>query len=343
MPNPKVIVTGGAGFIGSHTVVELLNANYTPIIVDNFSNSEEKVLERLKELTGHTITCHKVDCTNKEALSKVFEQEGEIAGVIHFAAYKAVGESVNEPLKYYHNNCGSLVTLIEVMEQHNVGQLVFSSSCTVYGQPDDLPVTEETPIAPPQSPYGHTKQICEAIINDYTNTDAGLKAISLRYFNPIGAHPTSLIGELPLGVPLNLVPFITQAAAGIRKQLTVFGDDYDTPDGTCIRDYIHVVDLAIAHVKALAWLDQEAAASSHEIINLGTGIGNSVMEVINAFEQESGEQLPYVIGSRRDGDVVKIWADVHKSTEVLGWKTERSLNDAVRDAWNWQCSLPKSN
>lgn len=343
MPNKKVIVTGGAGFIGSHTVVELHHAGYTPIIVDNFSNSEEKVLSRLKELIGIDVICHNVDCTDKAAFADILKKEGEVEGVIHFAAYKAVGESVQEPLKYYHNNVGSLVTLLELMNEQNISNLVFSSSCTVYGQPDKLPVTEETPLALPQSPYGHTKQICESVINDLTNTDSGLKAISLRYFNPIGAHPTSLIGELPLGVPLNLVPFITQTGAGIRKQLTVFGDDYDTPDGTCIRDYIHVVDLAKAHVKALAWLDQKAEANSHEIVNLGTGVGNSVKEVITSYEKAAGQPLAYKTGPRRDGDVVQIWADVSKATNVLGWTTELTLDDAVRDAWNWQCTLPTSN
>ncbi len=336
----KVIVTGGAGFIGSHTVVELYAAGYQPIIVDNFSNSLEAVIDRLETILGHPVKCHHVDCTDKSALRKVFEEEGEIAGAIHFAAYKAVGESVEEPLKYYHNNITSLVTLLEIMSEFDVKSLVFSSSCTVYGQPENLPVTEQTPMAPPQSPYGHTKQICEAILEDMSKTGVGNKAISLRYFNPIGAHPTSLIGELPLSVPMNLIPFLTQTAAGIREKLTVFGDDYDTSDGSCVRDYIHVVDLAKAHVKALDWLFTSASPNEHEIINLGTGNGSSVLEVIHAFEAISKLDLNYEIGPRRAGDVEQIWANCDKATKVLGWQTELSLDEAIRDAWNWQCSLP---
>jgi UDP-glucose 4-epimerase len=335
----KVIVTGGAGFIGSHTVVELSAAGYTPVIVDNFSNSQEKVLDRLEQLVGHAVKTHRVDCTDKAALAAVFAEEGQIEGVIHFAAFKAVGESVAQPLKYYRNNVGSLVTLLEVMNKHGVKSLVFSSSCTVYGQPDQLPVTEETPIAAPQSPYGHTKQICEAVIEDQSATGAGTKAISLRYFNPIGAHSSHLIGELPLGVPLNLIPYITQTAAGIREKLTVYGNDYNTIDGTCLRDYIHVVDLAKAHVKALDWLFSKAAKNSHEVINLGTGRGNSVLEVIKTFEAVSGTNLNYEIGPRREGDVEQIYASVDKSVALLGWKTELSLEVAIRDAWEWQRTL----
>lgn len=335
----KVIVTGGAGFIGSHTVVELAEAGYTPVIVDDFSNSEEKVLARIEQLVGYAVKTYRVDCTDKEALQAVFDEESNIGGAIHFAAFKAVGESVAEPLKYYQNNVGSMVTLLEVMEENAVNCLVFSSSCTVYGQPDELPVTEETPMAPPQSPYGHTKQICEGIIKDQIKVGNGLKAISLRYFNPIGAHSSHLIGELPIGVPLNLVPYITQTAAGIREKLTVFGDDYKTEDGTCLRDYIHVVDLAKAHVKALNWLFGEAGDNAHEVINLGTGRGDSVLEIINTFEAVSGQKLNYEIGARREGDVEQIYASVEKSESLLGWKTELTLEDAIRDAWEWQRSL----
>lgn len=337
----KVIVTGGAGYIGSHTVVELLEAGYQPVIVDNFSNSHEKVLDRLTQITGEVIPCHRVDCTDQQALQQVFDEEGEIVGVIHFAAFKAVGESVEQPLMYYENNVGSMTALLRVLEKSGVKHLVFSSSCTVYGQPEELPVTESTPQAPPQSPYGHTKQICEAILEDMTKTNAGLHAISLRYFNPIGAHKSSLIGELPLGVPLNLVPYITQTAAGIREQLTIHGDDYDTPDGTCLRDYIHVVDLAKAHVKAIDWLNQKSEPNSHMVLNLGTGQGSSVMEAVKMFEHVSGKPLNYRIGPRREGDVMQIWADVQKSSEVLQWKTELSLEDCMRDAWNWQVALGK--
>ena len=337
--NNTVVVTGGAGFIGSHTVVELIGAGYEPIIVDDFSNSQRSVLEGLEAILGRKIPCHAIDCNDTDALRFVFESEGPIKGVIHFAAFKAVGDSVARPLAYYRNNVGSLITLMEVMQQFDVRDLVFSSSCTVYGQPDTLPVTEETPCKPAASPYGHTKQICESIIGDAVRAKLPLRTAVLRYFNPIGAHPSGRIGELPLGVPDNLVPFITQTAAGIRDSLTLFGDDYETPDGSCIRDYIHVVDLAAAHVKSLQWLDTQDAPSMSELFNVGTGGGRSVLEVIAAFERASGRSVKYRVGERRPGDIVQIYADVSKAERVLQWKAERSMDDAMRDAWNWQLAL----
>ncbi|GAB3825833.1 UDP-glucose 4-epimerase GalE [Pontibacter rugosus] len=294
MTKEKILVTGGAGYIGSHTVVELVEAGYAPVIIDNFSNSEESALNGIAAILGHDITCHRVDCTDAAALRKVFEAEENISGVIHFAAYKAVGESVEQPLKYYHNNVGSLVTLLQVMGEFNVTNLVFSSSCTVYGIPEQLPVTEQTPVQKANSPYGNTKKICEEILTDLANSGSSIKSIALRYFNPIGAHPSAKIGELPLGVPSNLVPFITQTAAGIRQQLTVFGNDYDTPDGTNIRDYVHVVDLAKAHVVAVERMLAGKVADI-EFFNVGTGQGNTVLEAIHAFERATGEKLNYKI------------------------------------------------
>lgn len=342
MANAKILVTGGAGYIGSHTVVELVGAGYEPVIIDNFSNSEESALAGIAAILGRDIPCHRIDCTDAEALRQVFKQEQNIQGVIHFAAYKAVGESVAEPLKYYHNNVGSLVTLLQVMEEYKVYNLVFSSSCTVYGIPEQLPVTEETPVQKANSPYGNTKKVCEEILTDLANSgNSSIKATALRYFNPIGAHPSARIGELPLGVPNNLVPFITQTAAGIRKELTVFGNDYDTPDGTCIRDFIHVVDLAKAHVVAVERLLQ-GKAQSIEFFNVGTGTGYSVLEAISAFEKASGQKLNYKIGPRRAGDVPKIYADVTKSTKELGFETTSTLEEAMKSAWDWQVSLQKT-
>jgi UDP-glucose 4-epimerase len=338
----KILVTGGAGYIGSHTVVELVEAGFEPIIIDNFSNSQESALKGIESIIGQNVICHKIDCTNKEALSQVFKQEKDLKGVIHFAAYKAVGESVDEPLKYYHNNVGSLVTLLQVMEEFKVYNLVFSSSCTVYGIPDELPVTEQTPVQKANSPYGNTKKMCEEILTDLASSGSNMKSIALRYFNPIGAHPSAKIGELPLGVPNNLVPFITQTAAGIREQITVFGNDYDTADGTCIRDYVHVVDLAKAHVVAVDRLLQ-AKAESIEFYNVGTGTGNTVLEAIHAFENATGQKLNYKIGPRRAGDVPKIYADVTKSTEVLGFKTTSTLEEAMKSAWDWQLSLQEES
>ncbi|HRN35874.1 MAG TPA: UDP-glucose 4-epimerase GalE [Flavobacteriales bacterium] len=333
----KTIVTGGAGFIGSHTWVELLAAGFEPIIVDDLRNSEERVLEGLEKISGHKPVIHRVDCCDAEALDRVFAAERP-SSVIHFAADKAVNESVRDPLKYYHNNIGSLATLLRVMDTHQVKNIVFSSSCTVYGNSGHSPVTEDLPPGEAASPYGYTKMVCEHMLRDTVASDAGLRAVLLRYFNPVGAHPSALIGELPIGVPSNLVPYMTQAAAGLRDRLTVFGDDYDTRDGSCIRDYIHVVDLAKAHVLALQW-----AAKQHppfcEVFNLGTGKGNTVLEAVHTFEQENGVKVPFVIGPRREGDVPVMFADTTKSRKVLGWQTKLTLADALRDAWRWQQAL----
>ena len=333
----KTIVTGGAGFIGSHTWVELLAAGFEPIIVDDLRNSEQRALAGLERITGRKPTIHCVDCTDATALDKVFAIERPDS-VIHFAADKAVGESVRDPLKYYHNNIGSLVALLRVMAKHSVKDLVFSSSCTVYGEGDRLPVTEDSLTGMAASPYGYTKVVCEQMLRDASIADPALRVVMLRYFNPIGAHPSAHIGELPIGVPNNLVPFITQAAAGLRDKLTVFGDDYPTRDGSCIRDYIHVVDLAKAHVLALQWLATRKAPLC-EVFNLGTGQGNTVLEAVHTFEQVSGVKVPYVIGPRRTGDVMAMYADTTKSREVLGWQTELTLADALRDAWRWQQAL----
>ncbi|WP_347159997.1 UDP-glucose 4-epimerase GalE [Pontibacter chitinilyticus] len=341
MADKKILVTGGAGYIGSHTVVELVEAGYEPVIIDNFSNSQESALQGIAAILGREVPCHRIDCTDAEALRKVFAQEKNIAGVIHFAAYKAVGESVEQPLKYYHNNVGSLVTLLQVMLEFNVLNLVFSSSCTVYGIPEKLPVTEQTPVQKANSPYGNTKKVCEEILTDLANSGSPMKSIALRYFNPIGAHPSAKIGELPLGVPSNLVPFITQTAAGIRKELTIFGNDYDTPDGTNIRDYVHVVDLAKAHVVAVARMLQ-GKGENLEFFNVGTGQGVSVLEAVHAFEKASGQKLNYKIGARRAGDVPKIYADVTKATQELGFKTTSTLEEAMKSAWDWQQSLQQS-
>jgi UDP-glucose 4-epimerase len=338
----KILVTGGAGYIGSHTVVELAQAGYEPIIVDDFSNSEESALGGIKAILGREVPCHRIDCGDAEALRQVFKTEGNIAGVIHFAAFKAVGESVQKPLAYFHNNVGSLITLLQVMQEQGVENLVFSSSCTVYGVPDQLPVTEATPTKPASSPYGRTKQMCEDIVHDAAGAPNNkVHTILLRYFNPIGAHESAKIGELPLGVPNNLVPFITQTAAGLREKLTIFGNDYDTPDGTNVRDYIHVVDLAKAHIAAVQRLLDRKASEVVETFNVGTGHGNSVLEVVHTFEEASGQKLNYAIGPRRPGDVPAIYADATKAAEVLGFKTETSLRDSLASAWKWQQTLAK--
>jgi UDP-glucose 4-epimerase len=338
----KILVTGGAGYIGSHTVVELAQAGYEPIIIDNFSNSKTSVLDGLRAILGHEVPCHRIDCGNAEALHQVFKAEGNIEAVIHFAAFKAVGESVQKPLAYFDNNVGSLITLLEVMKDEGVKNLVFSSSCTVYGVPDALPVTEATPTKPASSPYGRTKQMCEDIVHDTSAaSDNELHTILLRYFNPIGAHESAKIGELPLGTPNNLVPFITQTAAGIREKLTIFGNDYDTVDGTNVRDYIHVVDLAKAHITAVQRLLDRKAADTVETFNVGTGHGNSVLEVVKTFEQASGQKLNYAIGPRRPGDVPAIYADATKAAEVLGFKTTTSLFDSLASSWKWQEALGK--
>ena len=335
------MVTGGAGFIGSHTVVELDHAGYKPIIVDNFQNSEKSVIRGLEHILEKKVTYYEVDCNDPDALRHVFAREQNIAGAIHFAADKAVGDSVAHPVKYYRNNIGSLITLLELMAEFGVHDLVFSSSCTVYGQPDTLPVTEQSPIQPAQSPYGNTKQICEEVIRDTVASGATLRALSLRYFNPIGAHPSSEIGELPLGVPSNLVPFIVQTAAGIREQMSIFGHDYRTADGTCVRDYIHVVDLAKAHVSALKVLADKDEDGFYDFVNLGTGKGATVLEVVRAFERVTGQKVNYQLTDRRPGDVEQIYASVDKAADMLEWKTERSLDEALRDAWNWQLKLSK--
>jgi len=337
MATRKILVTGGAGYIGSHTVVELFNAGYVPIIIDDFSNSEKSAIKGIEKILGQSVKLYIGDCNDSSFLHKVFKEEGEISGVIHFAAFKAVGESVNEPLKYYQNNIGSLLSVLEAMKTFNITDIVFSSSCTVYGEPEELPVTEDSPIQKATSPYGNTKQICEEILYDEAQSmSTTIKAIALRYFNPVGAHPSANIGELPLGTPNNLVPYVTQTAAGLRKELTVFGNDYNTVDGTCIRDYIHVVDLAKAHVKAIDYLSQKENQNLYDTFNIGTGKGNSVMEVINTFEQISGTKLHYTVGSRRIGDVEKVYGDVRKAKEVLAWKSIFTLNDALTDAWRWQ-------
>lgn len=335
----KILVTGGAGYIGSHAVVELYNAGYQPVIVDDFSNSQESALAGIQSILGVEIPNYRINCGEAQALRDVFRQEQDIQGVIHFAAFKAVGESVQKPLAYYHNNVGSLVTLLTVMAEFNLSNLVFSSSCTVYGIPDQLPVTEQTPTKPATSPYGNTKKICEDILTDTAAAlGSTLRTILLRYFNPIGAHESAKIGELPLGVPNNLVPFITQTAAGIREKLTIFGDTYATPDGTNIRDYVHVVDLAKAHVVAVQRL-LDGAGDAVETFNVGTGHGNSVLEVVKTFEEATGVKLNYNIGPIRSGDVPAIYADVTKATNELGFKTTSTLAEALASAWKWQQTL----
>jgi UDP-glucose 4-epimerase len=334
----KVLVTGGAGYIGSHTAVELTAAGYIPVIADNFSNSDRQAIEGIAAITQTTPKWIEIDFCDTMAVDRMFEEQGPFVGVIHFAAFKAVGESVRNPLKYYTNNLQSTANVLAAMKKFGIKNLVFSSSCTVYGQPEELPVTESTCFMPANSPYGYTKQIGERMICDFICAEgAPYSAMLLRYFNPIGAHPSGLIGELPIGAPENLIPYITQTAAGWRKGLTIFGNDYNTPDGTCIRDYIHVCDLAEAHVAALDWL----AANPGECtaVNLGTGKGNSVKEVIDTFIQATGVQLEYHIGNRRPGDVEKIYALAEKAQSLLGWTTKRTLHDAIVDAWNWQRKL----
>ena len=339
MGSKKILVTGGAGYIGSHTVVELVLSGYEPVVIDDFSNSDRLVLEKLKKITGREITCYEGDCAEEKFMAEVFRREKGFFGVIHFAAYKAVGESVSYPLKYYANNIGSLIVIMKLMKDFGVRNLVFSSSCTVYGQPDTLPVTEQTAVKMAESPYGNTKQIGEEILFDEVRSGTLMKSVVLRYFNPIGAHPSGLIGELPKGVPNNLVPFITQTAAGLRKELTVFGNDYSTADGSCVRDYIHVVDLAKAHIKAFEWAEKQQKESLYEVFNCGTGKGNTVLEVIQSFEKVSGEKLNYKIGPRRPGDVEAVYADVAKVNEKMNWRTELDLDQALKDAWNWQKTL----
>lgn len=335
----KILVTGGAGYIGSHTAVELQNAGYEVIIIDNLSNSQEDMTDGIERITGKRPVFEKLDCNNLEGLKKLFEKHKGINGIIHFAASKAVGESVQKPLLYYRNNLTSLINLLELMPQYNIPNIVFSSSCTVYGEPDKNPIDETAPIKPAESPYGNTKQINEEIIQDTVKSGAPIKSIILRYFNPIGAHPSAEIGELPNGVPQNLIPYITQTAIGIREQLSVFGDDYNTPDGSCIRDFINVVDLAKAHVIAIDRMMGNKADEKVEIFNLGTGNGVSVLQLIDTFEKVSGVKLNYKIVGRRNGDIEKIWADPKKANNVLGWTAKETLDDTVASAWKWQQKL----
>jgi UDP-glucose 4-epimerase len=335
----KILVTGGAGYIGSHTTVELQKAGYEVIIVDNLSNSSADVIDGIEQITSIRPAFEHVDCIDLNAMKTVFDQYAGIKGIIHFAASKAVGESVQKPLLYYRNNLVSLLNLLDLMPAYNVESIVFSSSCTVYGQPDLLPVDEQAPIKPAMSPYGNTKQINEEIIRDAIYSGAPYKSIILRYFNPIGAHPSTLIGELPNGVPQNLIPFLTQTAIGIRKELSVFGDDYNTPDGSCIRDYIQVVDLAKAHVIAIDRMLGNKSASNMEIFNLGTGTGLSVLELIHSFEQATGVKVPHKIVGRREGDIEQVWANPDHANRILGWKTEETIDDTLRSAWNWQLKL----
>lgn len=331
-----VLVTGGAGYIGSHTSVELLNAGYNVIIADNFSNSDASSLEGIKKITSKEFVFEEIDCNNKELLNALFSKY-KIDAVIHFAAYKAVGESVSEPLKYYKNNMGSLITVLETMRENSVRNIVFSSSATVYGQPEQLPATESTPRLKANSPYGMTKQMCEDILEDCARGyKEEINAIALRYFNPIGAHPTALIGELPKGVPSNLVPFITQTAAGVRECLSIFGNDYNTPDGTALRDYIDVVDLAKAHVVAISRMIEGKNKSNYEFFNIGTGVPLSVKELVDIFEKVNGVKVNSKIVGRRDGDVEKVWADTTLANNELGWKAEKSTEETLTSAWAWE-------
>lgn len=339
MKKERILVTGGTGYIGSHTVVELQNAGYDVVIIDNLSNSNIDVLDGIERITGIRPAFVEADCTDINSLRKLFEEYPGISGIINFAASKAVGESMQKPVLYYRNNLGTLLNLLDMMAEFNVKGIVFSSSCTVYGEPDVNPVTEAAPIKKATSPYGNTKQISEEIITDTINAGADFKSVILRYFNPVGAHPSAEIGELPNGVPQNLIPYVTQTAMGIRKELSVFGDDYNTPDGSCIRDYINVVDLAKAHVIAVERMLQDKSDKKIEIFNLGTGNGLSVLELINAFETATGVKVPYKIVGRRAGDIEKVWADPRYANEVLGWKAETPIEDTMRSAWNWQCRL----
>lgn len=336
----KILVTGGTGFIGSHTVVELYNAGYEVIVIDDLSNSNPKILGQIEAITGVKPEFVELDLCDEAKIKEFAAKHKDISGVIHFAAFKAVGESVQQPLKYYRNNFYSLINLINAFDSSL--KLVFSSSCTVYGQPDVLPVTEEAPTKKAESPYGNTKQIAEEILQETCAVTPSLKVTSLRYFNPVGAHHTSLIGELPIGVPQNLVPFITQSAIGKRGPITVYGNDYNTPDGSAIRDYIHVVDLAKAHVAAIKRLESDKSESNYEVFNLGTGKGSTVLEVIDAFEKSTGEKLNYTIGPRRAGDIEQVWGDVTKSTEVLGWKAELGLEEMMSSAWKWEKYLKEN-
>lgn len=332
-----ILVTGGTGYIGSHTTVELINAGYSVVSMDNLSNSNKEVLNGIEAITGVRPKFYEADCNDEAAVERIFSENSDIVGLIHFAASKAVGESVQKPLLYYRNNLLSLIVMLEAMQRHGTKGIVFSSSCTVYGQPEVLPVTEDAPVQEALSPYGNTKQINEEILRDAIYAGASYKAIRLRYFNPIGAHPSALIGELPLGVPQNLIPYLTQTAAGIRPELSVFGDDYNTPDGSCIRDYINVVDLAKAHVIAIERiLDESKGSERLETFNIGTGRGVSVLELIRTFEEVTGVAVPHKIVGRREGDIEQVWANPKHANEVLGWQAKETLGDTLRTAWAWQ-------
>jgi UDP-glucose 4-epimerase len=336
----KVLVTGGLGYIGSHTVVELQNSGYEVVIIDNLSNSSLDILDGITKITGKKPLFQKIDLRQKNELTQFFKKYQDISGIIHFAASKAVGESVENPLLYYENNLNTLIYLLQACNKNKIENFIFSSSCTVYGEPDQLPIDESAPIKKATSPYGNTKQISEEILND-TCKISNLKSIALRYFNPIGAHDSSKIGELPLGVPQNLVPFITQTAAGLRDQLSIFGDDYPTEDGSCIRDYIHVVDLAKAHVIALQRLLNNSHDNQFETFNIGTGRGSSVLEVVNAFEKVTQQKLNYKIVDRREGDVISVYANTKKANDVLGWKAEKSMEESLLSSWNWEKKVRK--
>ncbi|MEM9363097.1 MAG: UDP-glucose 4-epimerase GalE [Bacteroidota bacterium] len=332
----KILVTGGLGFIGSHTVVELQKIGFDVVIIDNLSNADENVLDGIIAISGRKPLLEKMDLREKAKVQDFFARHQDVEGVIHFAASKAVGESVENPLLYYENNLGVLVYLLQELTQKDKARFIFSSSCTVYGQADTMPITESAPVKPAESPYGNTKQVGEEIIKDTCKVNPELSAIALRYFNPIGAHPSVEIGELPIGVPQNLVPYITQTGVGLREQLSVFGDDYPTEDGTCIRDYIHVVDVAKAHVVALQRLLEDKNEQNYEVFNLGTGKGSSVLEVIHSFEHVSGKKLNYRIAERRPGDVIQAYADTQKANKVLGWEAQSSLDEAMKSAWDWE-------
>ena len=342
MSKGKILVPGGTGYIGSHTTVELIEQGYEVVIIDNLSNSQEFIIDRIEQITDVRPKFYKLDLLDAESLDQCFAENTDIKGIIHFAAAKAVGESVQKPLYYYRNNLQTMINVLEAMIKYNLENFVFSSSCTVYGQPDELPVTENAPVKPAESPYGYTKQVNENILKDTIASGAKLKGIALRYFNPIGAHHSGLIGELPIGVPANLMPFITQTAYGIREQLSVFGDDYSTPDGSCIRDYIHVVDLAKAHIVAIERMIDGKNKEAYEMFNIGTGNGFSVFEVIKSFEKSTGIKLRYKVVPRRAGDIEQIWADTTIGNNELGWKAEKSIDEMTLSAWKWEQNYRKS-
>jgi UDP-glucose 4-epimerase len=337
----KILVTGGTGFIGSHTVVELYHAGYTPVIVDDLSNSSVKILDQIEKIIGYKPDFHQFDLCDEAKTAAFIKNNTDIKGIIHFAAFKAVGESVQKPLEYYRNNFFSLINLLKAYQEKPIN-FVFSSSCTVYGQPDSLPVSESAAVKKAESPYGNTKQIAEEILSETAAVNKNYNIVALRYFNPVGAHATALIGELPIGIPQNLVPFITQTAIGKREKITVFGDDYNTPDGSCVRDYIHVVDLAKAHVAAIKRMEEGKSKDNYEVFNIGTGKGTTVLEVINAFEKSTGQKLNYTVGPRRGGDIEQIYGDATKSSQELGWTAELNVEDMMQSAWEWEKYIAKN-